>query len=150
MIKNLKRVGGALARRGRSAPAAAVEAPPPAGWVLAFAAGTLAGLVVVAAAGLLFKRAKEEREESSREAPPQRKLRGGGSSEEPPAHRTSAFGMQGKRAAMLESFCIFCALSYCWWWLSCATTDVFRNTLLCKKNDSGCTGARERRRARVG
>ena len=106
MIKNLKRVGGALARRGRSAPAAPVEAPPPAGWfpwLLAFAAGTLAGLVVVVAAGLLFKRAKKEREESSREAPPQQKLRGGGSSEEPPAHKTSAFGMQGKRAAMEDA-----------------------------------------------
>ena len=106
MIKNLKRVGGALARRGRSAPAAPVEAPPPAGWfpwLLAFAAGTLAGLVVVVAAGRLFKRAKQEREESSREAPPQRKLRGGGSGEEPPAHRTSAFGMQGKRAAMEDA-----------------------------------------------
>ena len=47
--------------------------------------------------------AKQEREESSREAPPQRKLRGGGSGEEPPAHRTSAFGMQGKRAAMEDA-----------------------------------------------
>ena len=93
-------------RRGRSAPAAPVEAPAAAGWfpwLLAFAAGTLAGLVVVVAAGRLFKRAKQERAESSREAPPQRKLRGGGSSEEPPAHRTSAFGMQGKRAAMEDA-----------------------------------------------
>ena len=46
---------------------------------------------------------QKEREESSREAPPQQKLRGGGSSEEPPAHKTSAFGMQGKRAAMEDA-----------------------------------------------
>ena len=63
MIKNLKRVGGALARRGRSAPAAPVErrrrrAVP---WLLAFGRD-VAGLVVVVAAGLLFKRAKKERE----------------------------------------------------------------------------------------
>ena len=31
------------------------------------------------------------------------KLRGGASSEEPPAHKTSAFGMQGKRAAMEDA-----------------------------------------------
>jgi len=97
MIKRL------LKRFGPPAPApVAAPAPRWVPWAMAFAAGTLAGLLVVVAASLITRRLRRKgaAQVPGREASPQ-KL--GSVAEAPPTHKSSAFGMQGKRAAMEDA-----------------------------------------------